>query len=831
MINKPTSLGSILVAVLLVLMPAQPLLASVAVLNVQPGAGGKPTARSVIKETVIGERFEAGQKEILEVLLSDGTSLTLGPGAALVIESFTYDPKTQSGQLNVRLERGQFRVVGGLLNNTGNIAVQTPSGKLDLDNAAVFVEVQACGATRASLLHGKSLKVTTNGKSETVERPAFEVITEGCNHPFKSATHQDPKIVAEDALALNSQSLLDEQGGGGVGDPGGQGTTVLASLSATGNETPFTSGPGNTGSSETPLQPPPPPPESPFNRPGRINVGLKPSDGFGPGGAIGAPNISDDQPSQLDGDKRSLAQVRDSVENGVFSEPEPTREKGRTTNRLFNSSSSFTQVLGNEKPLPVGDNADGSGTTKFDPDFNLQYVFFDNQGGGNGSSLAIDRVGINLDGGRHVLVPVGGSFDVSAPFVLLGIELLQPNKIFHKDSESNTGQGSIFKDATHFQFLQAGFSQEEVMIGGQNRPLVKRDSDNFLVLEVRPGQVDKRFRDSLKEKFVINGSGVDDPIAFLNDISIPIRGDFSSGTVTNRRPIDVFASVALTEIATLGITQGDVKGVFEPGYSAYIAKIQPLLDKITALGNDPTSGVSSDLAVDFHRAFAGAVFTFTFENPTVNITALQALAISEGKISDPIAFLKAVGRRFRLNLSPLDPNFTLQSVNSMAALILNANVRPGTPLAEIDLTAFGFLSEDEQLTIRNTVNRILLTSLDPNRTERYLFATGDIDNRLKATFRKEFSVDQFFISPGLEGFEEGITTNATGDVVYTGKTVASSIRAFLRKETGLGLKLADTGLLVVNPSPRVQPHRVPYSTLISGFRGRAVASNRRSQSP
>jgi hypothetical protein len=131
MINKPPSLGSILVAVLLVLMPAQPLLASVAVLNVQPGAGGKPTARSVIKDTVIGERFEAGQKEILEVLLSDGTSLTLGPGAAMVIESFTYDAQTQSGQLSVRLERGQFRVVGGLLNNTGNIAVQTPSGKLD----------------------------------------------------------------------------------------------------------------------------------------------------------------------------------------------------------------------------------------------------------------------------------------------------------------------------------------------------------------------------------------------------------------------------------------------------------------------------------------------------------------------------------------------------------------------------------------------------------------------------------------------------------------------------------------------------------------------------
>ena len=230
MINKPTRLGSILVAVLLVLMPAQPLLASVAILNVQPGPGGKPIVRSITKETVSGDRFETHEKEIQQVLLSDGTSLTLGPGSALVIESFTYDPQTQSGQLNVRLERGQFRVVGGLLNNTGNIAIQTPSGKLDLDNASAFVEVQSNGATRASLLHGKSLKMTTNGKSETVERPAFEVVSAGANQPIKSPSHQDPKMVAADALALNSQSLLGEQGGGGVGDPGrtGDGGARLA---------------------------------------------------------------------------------------------------------------------------------------------------------------------------------------------------------------------------------------------------------------------------------------------------------------------------------------------------------------------------------------------------------------------------------------------------------------------------------------------------------------------------------------------------------------------------------------------------------------------------
>src|SRR5262245_20686519 len=246
MINKPTPLRSILVAVLLVLMPAQPLLASVTILNVQPGPGGKPIVRSVTKETATGDRFQTNEKEIQQVLLNDGTSLTLGPGSTMLIESFTYDPQTQSGQLSVRLERGQFRVVGGLLNNTGNIAVQTPSGKLDLDNAAVFVDGQSNGVTRASLLDGKRLKVTNNGKAEAIDRPAFEVVSEGGNQPLKSPSHQDPKIVAADALALNSQSLLDEQGGGGVGDPGGQGSLVLASLSATGNETPFTSGPLTT---------------------------------------------------------------------------------------------------------------------------------------------------------------------------------------------------------------------------------------------------------------------------------------------------------------------------------------------------------------------------------------------------------------------------------------------------------------------------------------------------------------------------------------------------------------------------------------------------------
>ena len=708
--NKLTTrLGSVLVAVLLVLLPAQLLLASV-ILNVQPGPGGKPTARSFIKDTVIGERLEAGPNEILEVLLSDGTSLTLGPGSALVVESFTYDPKSQSGQLSVRLEQGRFRVVGGLLNNTGNIAVQTPSGNLDLDNAAVFVEVRADGTTRASLLHGKSLKMTTNGKSETVERPAFEVVSAGANQPLKSPSRQDPKMVTADVLALNSQSLLGQEGGGGVGDPGGQGTLVLTSLSATGSETPFSSGSvspaGNPGTGETPPTSPPPtspPPESPpptsppptsppptspppispptslpsVPRPDPIDVALNPSGGFGPGAAIEPPNTSTEGVSQSNNDRRSLAQAR---ENAVLADDpqtieteisEPIRDKGRTTNRLVNSNLSdpFTQVWSPndqnpQKPIPV---ADGNST-------NLQYVFSTE----SNLSLVIDGVA-DLGPNSHVLQgELGGSYDVKAPFYLTDIKLpQQPNQIFERNISSifldvNRGEGSIFVDGTHFKILQAGFFNEEVktLDEAMNEVIVdvvRRKPDNFLLVEVRPAKVDRRERDNLR------------------------AGNFDFNT--------------------------------DAGRQAFLFAI------------DPTS-------------------------------SLDGLFLSS------------------------------QQINSLAAVILNPTVKPGAPLTDEDLKALDFLSADDddsarrRLAIRSSVN-VGLEFSPPDSTARYVFATGNVDGRLQPTFKKEFSVDQFFISAGLENFD-------------LGKTVADGIRAFSRKETGLGLNLAadtgaDTGLLVVNP--------------------------------
>ncbi len=122
----------------------------------------------------------------------------------------------------------------------------------------------------------------------------------------------------------------------------------------------------------------------------------------------------------------------------------------------------------------------------------------------------------------------------------------------------------------------------------------------------------------------------------------------------------------------------------------------------------------------------------------------------------------------------------------------------------------GFTLDERNVVERNPDNFLLLEvrpgkldkndepELDENRSERFLFAAGDVDagridpstDRENLAFQPTPSIDHFFISPGLEGYDERAT----------GNWVAEGSRAFLRQESALELDLTDTGLFVVNPA-------------------------------
>jgi hypothetical protein len=337
----------------------------------------------------------------------------------------------------------------------------------------------------------------------------------------------------------------------------------------------------------------------------------------------------------------------------------------------------------------------------------------------------------------------------------------------------------VFRDATHYDLLQAGFVLEEAGFIDN----LTREDDNFLLVEVRPGKIDRRFRDQLKDDYAIDQTSVDDPVGFVNSIGIPVRLRFSFTALESTQVVDIIATEVLTSIDELGITAADVKPPSDPGYEAYIAKIQPMLDDLTAIGDDTSNGVDPDVIVDVRRAFAGFDGTSFDEVPSVDVAAMQALGLDGMTVDDPIAFLDALGRNSGFDLTTRD------QVDDLATTVAGPDVPEAAPLSGTDLASFGFLNTTDRDTILSTVNQVLMVSQDPTATERFLFATGDVDARLAPGFAKQFSVDRFFISAGLENF---------GQKDEAGRTLADGIRAFLREQTGLEMQLADTGLLVIN---------------------------------
>ena len=528
----------------------------------------------VLQDVKGGSRLVTSASQIVEYVLADATSLTLGKDTEVLITRYHYDPAVNAGHLELQLNKGRLRVVGGRVNAVNPITIHTRGGNIQLWNATAFVAVDDNGITRTYLLAGNQLLMTSGGATEKLVRPGFQLVSAGVDAPLKKPRRLDVNVRIADANALNPW-LLDNTGGVNEHEYNTLIDTIDSEEKSDDSQAAVSENEDsindtvtesqdfdafvtmNGGGIELP------------NRPDPLEDALFSSNGYGSGVGIDGPDIRADQPTQADGDLRSLAQVRDNarIENEEFIEA--TREQGRTTNRLYNSRIPFTQiVIGDKQPIIIADNADGiSGSSVDPPDKNLQYVFSNE----SDLSLILDRLDA-LPDRNHILLGEEETFDASAPFLLLGIQLPQIGNIFENvirsvAEDEFTGIGSIFADATHFKLFQAGFSL------GDNPQVVEREKDNFLLVEVQPGQI--------------------------------------------------------------------------------------------------TDGI-----------------------PT----------------------------------------------------------------------------------------------LAPNRTERFSFATGDTDSRLEDTFSKQFSIDRFFLSAGLDNFEQK----------DQGKKVADGIRAFLREESDLNLELVDTGLLIVN---------------------------------
>jgi hypothetical protein len=199
-----------------------------------PGAGTTPLVQSARDDVKPGETFTTGPSEVRELLLSDGTALTLAQGSEVMIEA--YDPAIGgSGLFALRLTKGLIRVSGGTLNNSTQFVIRTPVSEIALDAGTAVIEANGDGRTRASLLFGRELRMTSGGQTQSVQRAGFEVVSVGRDGPPSAPARQGEQSAASDACRLWSAKFhaltpTCEQGTGPIGSPGPSrsGTRVAA---------------------------------------------------------------------------------------------------------------------------------------------------------------------------------------------------------------------------------------------------------------------------------------------------------------------------------------------------------------------------------------------------------------------------------------------------------------------------------------------------------------------------------------------------------------------------------------------------------------------------
>ena len=153
---------------------------------VNPEARGTPPGGGV-RTIVLGdniltdEKIDTGPGGLVQVLLADGTTFTVGPNSSLTIDKFVYDPNANTAQVTASLARGVFRFIGGRTSKTeGGVEINTPVGTVGIRGAVADISLTPNGQelkAQIDLLFGKEVTLTgPGGLLERIYKAGYSII-------------------------------------------------------------------------------------------------------------------------------------------------------------------------------------------------------------------------------------------------------------------------------------------------------------------------------------------------------------------------------------------------------------------------------------------------------------------------------------------------------------------------------------------------------------------------------------------------------------------------------------------------------------------------------
>ena len=123
-------------------------------------SGSPQSQLNIGKSIFFNERINTTTSGLVQVLLVDGSTFTVGPGSDLVIDKFVYDPKKQTGQIVASFSKGVMRFVGGKISkNEDGVTVNTPAGALAIRGGIAYVDFKSAKSFSILFVFGEYLKL------------------------------------------------------------------------------------------------------------------------------------------------------------------------------------------------------------------------------------------------------------------------------------------------------------------------------------------------------------------------------------------------------------------------------------------------------------------------------------------------------------------------------------------------------------------------------------------------------------------------------------------------------------------------------------------------
>ena len=130
--------------------------------------GAPQSQLNIGKSIFYNERINTTGSGLVQVLLVDGSTFTVGPGSDLVIDKFVYNPRKGSGEITASFTKGVMRFVGGKISKSDNaVSINTPAGALAIRGCIVMGQVKSPSNYGFLLVYGEYMKM----KGQTVFQP------------------------------------------------------------------------------------------------------------------------------------------------------------------------------------------------------------------------------------------------------------------------------------------------------------------------------------------------------------------------------------------------------------------------------------------------------------------------------------------------------------------------------------------------------------------------------------------------------------------------------------------------------------------------------------